>query len=142
MKIFYGYNRRPEDAPEGCDQVWLDDAKSERQERFDMMLGLRDGDTVVALARSDLGRGAETKAIEAAIQNTGAKLVIDAPEVMPKPVGAPAKFNPSPDADAKIKALYHGYNVMPYVLRRASDLTGMEVKAHHLKRRYGNRWNT
>lgn len=142
MKIFYGYKRKPDDAPDGCEQVWLDDAKSERQERFDMMLGLRDGDTVVVLARSDLGRGAETKAIEAAIENTGAKLVIEAPEVMPKPVGAPAKFNPTPEADAKIKALYHGYNVMSYVLRRASDLTGMEVKAHHLKRRYGNRWNT
>lgn len=141
MKIFYGYKRRPDDAPDGCDQVWLDDAKSERQERFDMMLGLRDGDTVVVLARSDLGRGAETKAIEAAIKNTGAKLVIDAPEVMPRPVGAPAKFNPAPEADAKIKALYHGYNVMSYVLRRASDLAGMDVKAHHLKRRYGNRWD-
>jgi len=35
-----------------------------------------------------------------------------------------------------------GYNVMRYVLERASKLTGMEVKAHHLKRRYGNRWDT
>lgn len=142
MKIFYGYKRKPEDAPDGCEQVWLDDAKTNRQERFDMMLGLRDGNTVVMLARSDLGRGAEVKAIEAAILACGAKLEVDAPEVMPKPVGAPAKFNPIPDADAKIKALYHGYNVMRYVLERASKLTGMEVKAHHLKRRYGNRWDT
>ena len=105
-----------------------------------MMLGMCEDDVVVALSRSDLGRGAEVKAIEAAIAGKGATLAIDAPEVMPKPVGAPAKFNPSPDADAKIKTLYHGYNVMRYVLDRASELTGMEVKAHHLKRRYGNRW--
>lgn len=34
----------------------------------------------------------------------------------------------------------HGHNSMRYVLDRASELTGMDVKAHHLKRRYGNRW--
>lgn len=141
MKIFYGYKRRPDDAPDGCEQVWLDDTKTERQERFDMMLGLRDGDIVVVLSRSDLGRGAEVKAIEAAIEGKGAALLIDAPEVMPKPVGRPARFSPKPEADAKIKALYHGFNVMSYVLRRASELAGMEVKAHHLKRRYGNRWD-
>ena len=141
MRIFYGYKRRPDDAPDGCEQVWLDDAKTERQERFDMMLGLREGDTVVVLSRSDLGRGAEVKALEAAIEGKGAALVVDAPEVLPKPVGRPARFAPTPEADAKIKALYHGYNVMSYVLRRASELAGMEVKAHHLKRRYGNRWD-
>lgn len=107
-----------------------------------MILGLRDSDVIVALSRSDLGRGAEVKALEAAIAAKGAKLVIDAPEVMPKPVGRPARFNPSPDADEKIRTLYHGYNVMSYVLFRASALTGMMVKAHHLKRRYGNRWDT
>ena len=141
MKIFYGYKRKPSDAPDGCEQVWLDDAKSNRQERFDMMLGLREGDTVFVLARSDIGRGAEVKAIEGAIKGCGAALVIDAPEVMPKPVGRPARFSPTPEQGAKIKALYHGFNVMAYVLRRASEIAGMDVKAHHLKRRYGNRWD-
>lgn len=140
--MFYGHGRAPEDAPPGCDQVWLDDAKSKRQERADMMLSLRDGDEVVVLARSDLGRGAEVAALEAAITGAGASLAVDAPEVMPRKRGRPARFDPTPEQCAKIKALYHGFNVMSYVLQRASNIAGMEVKAHHLKRRYGNRWAT
>jgi hypothetical protein len=140
MKMFYGYKRAPKDAPADCEKVWLDDAKTGRQERGDMMLSLSDGDIVVVLAQSDLGRGAEVKAIVAGIEAAGASLSVGPPEVIPAQRGRPPMFAPDPEQDRKIRALYHSYNVMSYVLDRASAIMGWPVQAHHLKRRYGNRW--
>lgn len=144
MQMFYGYKRSPKDAPPYCEKVWLDDERTNRQERDDMILALRPAgaDVVVVLAESDLGRGRELPAIRAAIEAKGATVSVEAPEQEPERRGRPAKFTPNADQDAKIRRLYRSYQVMSYVLTRATEIMrGFEVKAHHLKRRYGNRWD-
>lgn len=141
--MFYGYNRSEKDAPEGCEKFWLDDHTTHRQERDDMILSLDPdaGDVVVVLAKGDLGKGAEAAGIVSAIEAKGASVEVHKPEKMPETRGRPPNFNPTPEQDRKIKRLYKSYQVMSYVLMRATDIMeGFPVKAHHLKRRYGNRW--
>lgn len=140
MRIFYGFKRAPKDAPDGCEQVWLDDETTGRQERASMLLSARDGDVVAVLTRSDLGRGAEIPAIEKAITEAGAALSVEAPEVIPAPRGRPPKFAPDKAQDKQIEKLYRSHLVMHYVLDRVEQIMGQRFKAHHLKRRYGNRW--
>lgn len=54
--------------------------------------------------------------------------------------GRPCDFAPSPDQERKIKRLWHdARNTQKYVLTRASEIVGMEVKRHHLTHRYGAR---
>lgn len=142
MRRFYGYGRRPEDAPEGCDQTWIDAKGSDRQERADLLLAVRSGDVVTVLARGDLGRGAEVPAIEKAILGRGATLdVREPPKAPPKPPGPRPQFQPDPETDAKIRKLWHSHNVKRYVLQRAQELAGWPVSWDQLRRRYGRRWS-
>ena len=154
MKHFYGYKRAEKDAPEGVERKWLDDATTARQERHDMMLAIArdadrpEGDDVYVLALGDLGHGAEAAAMHDAIKSEGARLHIIKAEAVPETRGRPAMFDPDAAKDKKIRTLYRSYNQMAYVLTRVNAIYNqglpasdrIEVKAHHLKRRYGNRW--
>lgn len=141
LRHFYGNKLQPRDAPEGVDKVWLDWPNTERQERDDMMQALRAGDVVVVYALSHLGSGGEIPAIRAAIEATGASIeVYQDAKPKPKPRGRPRRFDPDPDQDRKIMRLYKSHQTLSYVLERASEIMGYEVKRHHLTRRYGTRW--
>lgn len=141
MKVFYGYNRARKDVPDDMDAVYLDDATTGRQERDDMLShGLRDGDTLHLFAMSDLGQGAEAKAILTALVDKGftvADVDIGTPV---ETRGRPAQFKPTPQQDEKCKTLYHSYLQMSHILDRIEKIMGQRFKAHHLKARYGRRW--
>jgi len=144
MRMFYGYKREKKDAPKDCEKIWLDDEKTHRQERDVMLRDVRHGpgdDIVVVLAESDLGRGRELPEIKEALKEAGAIIEVRAPEKPADRRGRPAIFDPDAGQDRKIKRLYFSYLQMSYVLERATEIMGgFEVKVHHLKRRYGNRW--
>lgn len=141
LRHFYGYKRQPQDAPDGCDETWLDWPGTERQERDDMLLALRPGDAVVVLAKGDLGTGREIPAMVEAIQEAGAVMEIFTPEKAPPArQGRPPTFDPTPEQDAKIRRLYHSRVVLSHVLKRASEIMGYEVKRYHLTNKYGARW--
>lgn len=146
MRHFYGYERPARDVPADMDRVCIDGPTTGRQERDDMMLSIAhdddwpDGHDVYVVSLGDLGRGAEAAGIRRAIEREGNRLhVLDAG---PKPDrrGRPRDFDPTPEQDAKIRALYHSFNAMRFVLDRVEQIMGARYEAHHLKRQYGNRW--
>ena len=140
MRIGYGYKRNTRDFEKHeVDRVWLDTKSSERSERIAMMhLGLVEGDTLVLLDVKDLGR--PYKPLVTAIEGQGVTIEAHDPVKAPNPRGAPLKFNPTPDQDKQIKAMWMDWAYEgSYVVRRASEIMGMEVKRHHLIHRYGKR---
>lgn len=98
-RIGYGYNRQEKDfAGHRVDRVWLDNHKTERLERSDALeLAARPGDTIVVLARGDLGQGAEIPRIIKFIEGRGLTLEI-VENAKPEPAakrGRPTNFKPS-----------------------------------------------
>ena len=142
MDIFYGYRRRPEDAPESCGKrVFIDADGTDREERAALLVAAQDGDTVIALARGDFGKGAEAQHIIAAVEAKGATVDIRPPEkIAPQKPGPPPKFQPNPSQDRQIKFRYHGGLTAKSVLEAAEKIYGQPVPMHQLKRRYGARW--
>ena len=144
MRIGYGLNRiEKEFADANCDQIWIDGQHTERQERSAMLAtGLRNGDTLVLLARGDLGRGGELSIIYRALADRG----IDVDVVKPfseKPKRKPGRpgFSPTPEQDAEIKKLWADpvLYTLAYVIRRVEQITGHTVDRNALYYRYGKR---
>jgi hypothetical protein len=138
MRIAYGYNRREADfARLDVDRVYLDMPGSKRVERGAMMQpgALRHGDVIVLVDAGDLG-----KRQTAAARAMGVSVEVVEPDEPLRRPGAPALFDPNAEQDAYIKTLWinPGYSLR-YILERASELMGMDVKRHHLVFRYGNR---
>ena len=105
--------------------------------------GVRDGVTVVVLAESDLGRGAEIAQMRDQITKAGASIrVANGVTADPKPAGRPKLFDPTPDQDKRIRALYHDFFTMGHVKARAKEIMGHTVERHQLVHRYGKRWET
>lgn len=146
MKIFYGYRRKPKDGPSDADRVFIDDETTGRQERQDLVtftkrdVDVPDGDDIYVLAWSDLGRGAEAKHVREALEAEGNRVHLIKQEKPEETRGRPALFTPDDAQDKKIKTLYRSFNAMSYVLDRVEQIMGQRFEAHHLKRRYGNRW--
>lgn len=146
MNIFYGYRRKASDVPDGMDQVFIDDETTNRQEREDLAVMTKrdvdvpDGDDIHIIALSDLGRGAEAQHVKAALEAEGNRVHVLPSEPKEDNRGRPATFTPDVDQDKKIKTLYRSMNAMRYVLDRTERIMGQRFEAHHLKRRYGNRW--
>lgn len=141
MNVFYGYNRDAKSIPDTMGQVFIDDATTSRQERNDMLShGLRPGDVLHVFALSDLGQGAEAKAVLDSLAANGFTPVLVETETPPETRGRPAMFRPKPEQDDKCKTLYRSYLQMSYVLDRVEQIMGARFQAHHLKARYGRRW--
>jgi len=138
MRTGYGYDRAEKDfAHVNVDRVYLDFSGSGRVERGQLLAPgvLRPGDTVVLLDARDLGAKA-TKAVEAA----GLSIEVCDPPPQPARVGKPPKFDPDPEQDAKIRALWlnPGYTLQ-YIKDRAAEIMGEPVERHQLVYRYKNR---
>jgi len=146
MKIFYGYRRKASDVPDGMDQVFIDHETTNRQEREAMSIMTKrdtdvpDGDDIHIITLSDLGRGAEAQHVKAALEAEGNRVHVLPSEPKEDSRGRPATFTPDADQDKKIRTLYRSMNAMRYVLDRTEQIMGQRFEAHHLKRRYGNRW--
>ena len=145
MEIFYGYERSDKVPRElGIKRAYIDTPQTRRSERADMFAGgIRDGVTVVVLAESDLGRGAEIAHMRDQITKAGASIRVESGTTAdPKPVGRPSLFDPTPDQDKRIKALYRDYFTMGHVINRAEEIMGHKVKRYQLVHRYGKRWDS
>lgn len=143
MRIGYGFGCTPSDfSGVNVEKVYIDHTGTDREERSDMLrYALREGDTLVLLRRGHLGAGGEIPMLERHCQQHSIEIeVADVPEPERGTPGRKPAFVPSPDQDRKIKRLWHdARNTQKYVLARASEIVGMEVKRHHLTHRYGAR---
>jgi hypothetical protein len=140
MRIGYGYRRTPADfSGVNVEKVYIDHPGTDRAERSDMLrYVLREGDTLVLLRRGDLGAGGEIPMIEQHL--VGMDIAVEVADVAPVERGTPGRkpaFDPNTEQDKKIKRLWHDpRNTQKYVLDRASEIMGHEVKRHHLTHRY------
>lgn len=107
MNIAYGYNRKPKDFKNldiTDDKFFLDNDLSGSQERLDMLMAIREGDTVVLLSMADLGKGQSQNKAVAAIEATGATIKVHDAVVKKGKSGRPQTVTFASDADLE-KAL-------------------------------------
>ncbi len=143
MRIGYGYER-----PEllfnrlDCDRVLIDTSKTHRLERASLFAPgmLRAGDTLVLLALGDLGRGFGLSKFQAMLERHGVGIEICPPEKAEGMRGRPRKFNPDGNQDDQIRTLWRtpAYT-LAYILKRASEIMGHDVRRHQISHRYGKR---
>lgn len=139
MRIGYGFKRSDRDfAAWDCERVFIDTPATLREARRDLFLCLQPGDTLFMFKRGDLGHGKELSALRKILEDHRVKVEY-APEA-PDRRGRPKKFDPSPENDKYIRTLWKDQTVShSYVERVASERTGVSVKRHQLKHRYGTR---
>lgn len=134
----YGYQRHEADFGHAkCDRLFLDFKGTGRTERGELFVDgvLRPGDVIVLLDARDLG----AKATEA-IEEMGLTIEVMPIAGKPRRVGAPLRFDPDPEQDAKLRTLWlnPGYTLR-YILTRAHEIMEAPVSRNQLTRRYGNR---
>lgn len=126
----------------GAERVWIDTPKSDRMERADLFTaGLRPGDVLVLLSRSDLGRGREIERFEALAEKMGVAIEIVPPDSPPqrlKPGPAP-RFQPTDQERARVAHYWHGPFKRSEALRQAREIMGFEVTASVLNKVLGPR---
>ena len=125
-----------------CEDVFIDTKATGRQERADLALFLREGDTLVLLRKGALGAGRGVTAIHKQIEDMGVKIEIAAD--LPKPAetrGRPEVVFLSPEQLDRIEPMWRDQLAYDQatVLRRASQIAGAQVKKYHLEYRLGNR---
>ena len=139
--IAYGYRRSTSDlAPLGFSpgKVYIDH-DHRRRDRAAMIKDLRPGDLVRVLYLRDLGGSpvADRKFL-ALVEARGAKVEECRPERAPKPMGRPAKFTPTPDQDARIRAAWlDETHCLADRCQAVADIYGARVARFSLYRRYG-----
>ena len=139
MRIGYGYKRAEADfAHANVQSIWIDHPGTERNERtWVLRRALRRGYTLVLLSPGDLGAGGEIPMLRAELADRGVEIEICPADKLPAKRGPKPAFAPDPEQDAQISALWHSPDYsQAYVLRRASEIMGMEVRRWHLTHRY------
>lgn len=127
MILGYGYERDPADLrAQGAERVWIDTAKSERQERSDLIqVALRRNDVVVILARGDLGQGREIPMIEGMIAERGGTIrVVEVAKPAPLPPGPAPSFRPTFDQERRLRHYWHGPFKAAAALSQACEVMG------------------
>lgn len=110
MKLGYGYCRNDRDLrAAGAERVYLDGAKTQREDRKRLLADLRRGDIVVLLKRGDLGAGKGLIAIKAAIAAKGCTVEVHGEDDPPKRRGPP----PQHEWRADVARLWHDQTVDP-----------------------------
>ncbi len=143
MRIGYGYERAESLFKDlGCEEVLIDTPKTHRTERSALFDSgrLRSGDTLVLLALGDFGRGFGLAKFQAMLAKRGATIEICPPEKVAGKRGRPATFTPDSTQDDQIRTLWHSTpHTLAYVLKRAGEIMGHDVKRHQLSHRYKRR---
>lgn len=145
MKHGYGMNRNPVDLRKiGAEKTWIDYGGSKRAERARLVeLGVREGDVVLMLSRSDLGRGREIERFEKLIADAGGLIeIVELPEAADQPRGKPGPsptFAPNYDQERVCRHYWHGPFQPAEVLRQASDVMGFPVSRAMLNKHIGPR---
>jgi hypothetical protein len=109
MKIGYGFRRSAADLKAvGAEKVWIDTSR-DRPERSDMFKhgGIREGDTLLLLSLRDLGGSPPAdKRWKAQAEAMGVSLEV---VTLGKPsarIGAPRKYDPTPDQYLRHRAIW------------------------------------
>ena len=131
MKIAYTYNRPVSDGETmGGEKIFADWSGTNRVE-LGLMLdggGLREGDTLLLRAESDLGRGMEAKRHLKRIAQMGVTIEVIPADKPVKQTGRPPRFKPSHEQKQHLCALWYSPAPIDHVLKRAADIMGYEVK--------------
>jgi hypothetical protein len=142
-RIGYGYERQERDfAHAGCDLVYIDSEKTNRCERTELFrLGLRDGDTLVLLARGDLGKGRQVTGFIQEAERRGAAVRV-AKRPPERPAHRPRGFEPPENEDAEILAMWKNpvMHTTQSAINRAERANGGPVSRGQMYYRYGGRW--
>jgi len=143
MKIGYGYRKHTVDLQAaGAERVYID-TDSARPRRAEMMRrGLRAGDTLVLLYLRDLGGSPVADTVwRGKVEALGVTIKIVRP-VNVRPVGRPRKFQPTPEEDAAIRAIWlDGLETEKRRLQRIADYKRQTVGKGALVWRYGTPTN-
>lgn len=145
MLIAYLYNRPVNVAQDwGADMVFADMPGTGRVERSDMIdrHGLRDGDTLVMAARSDIGQGREVPLLIARIEALGVTVEIRplAPQKAKSKPGRTPKLSPTPDQKDQLCKLWGSTLAQKHVLARAAQIMGVgKVTRNQMNRLCGPR---
>lgn len=138
--IAYGYRRSTADlAPLGASAVYIDHDRK-RRDRADMLRnGVRRGDVVRVLYLRDLGGSPVADRVwRERIEALGATVEEHRPTAPPKPMGRPAKFNPTPEQDAACRAVWlDETRSLAERCQGVADIMGARVARFSLYRRYG-----
>ena len=154
MNLGYGINRRVSDFAgadialdgSGAPRIWIDTDAKLRPEMSDMLLGLREGDTVFVIAMADLGRGGfgQGEAVRK-IETRGAQvsLIEDAsPPPPPRKPGPKPRWPSIPDDVVRDgAALWHNPDIYTEAaaLKVFHDAGFPWVKRHTLNDNLGTR---
>ena len=143
MRLGYGYERAESLFKDlDCDEILIDTEATHRVERASLFDSgkIRSGDTLVLLALGDFGQGFGLAKFQAMLADIGATIEVIPPEKVAGIRGRPSTFNPDPTQDDQIKALWHSVpHTLAYVLKRAGEIMGHDVKRHQLSHRYKRR---
>ncbi len=143
MRVGYGYERAESLFKDlGCEEVLIDTEKTHRTERASLFkLGrLRKYDTLVVLALGDFGRGFGLAKFRRLLDDLGVTIEVCPPEKIAGIRGRPATFTPDITQDDQIRTLWNSVpHTLAYVLKRAGEIMGHDVKRHQLSHRYGRR---
>ena len=141
MKFGYGINRTIAKLEAvGAERCYIDHDGSRRTERNQLFADMRKGDTVILLARGDLGRGREIERLEALIADAGAKVEAkEPPDGARKPPGPKPTFNPTPEQKRRVQHYWQGPLQRQEALRQIAEIMGMPVSDGQLNRHIGPR---
>ena len=142
MKIGYGMNRDPQALREvGADRVYVDHKGSDRRERTALFTsGLRAGNVLLLLSRSDLGRGREIERFEALASDAGVQIqVVELPPPTRLKPGPKPRFQPTPEQRARCEHWWYGPFRRADALAAIKEIMGREVAVSQLNRHLGPR---
>lgn len=146
MRVGYGYGRSVREFDDaGVERVRIDREGTDRLERTDLLRdGLHEGDTVVLLAKGDLGSGGELLMIRAELERLGVAVEVVEKERKRARPGPKALFDPDPEADTRARLLWKDTKYSAsHVLKEIARITGYagtdKQLRNALNHRYGGR---
>ncbi len=144
VRIGYGYKRREATLLKaGAEAVWIDHTPDRAELAFLLdnpkQIAIRPGDVLVVVSQYDLGPARKDMARR--LKRWGATMEIV--DTKAKPVregkakgGRPRYYDPTPEQDAAIRALWNSPATRKYVRERATEIMGKPIAHHHLRDRY------
>lgn len=138
--LAYGYKRQSQDMADlgAGKRVYIDHAPT-RKERAAMIGDLRPGDVVRVLYLRDLGGSpVADRKYKAIIEARGATVEEHRPVKPPAVMGRPRQFNPTPEQDEAIRAVWlDEARSLADRCQGVMDVYGSKVARFSLYRRYG-----
>lgn len=125
----------------GAEKTYADYPETKRQERQDLLdrHGLREGDTLLLRALSDLGKGQEAALMQRRVKEIGAEIVVIEDENAPRTSGRKPRMKPTMGQRQHLCGLWYSAAEVGHVLDRASEKMGGPVTRDQMNRWCGPR---